>query len=340
VALVGAGAFGRFCLDAYRRSGDILVVAVADPNPRVLSQIEDKDIRLESDWRVLLKENNIEATHIATPPFARGELVSAVQDAGVSVFCEKPLALSLHEADIMIARARETGTALGINYVMRHHPAYSLLEALASSGAFGEARSISFQNFAQHVPPDHWFWDRAKSGGILVEHGVHFFDAYARLAGQPIDVWGRAPRREAVDVTVKHDTGAVARYYHEFAFPKEVERAVGTVFFEHGYIEIDGWIPTRLHGKLMAQMATVQDVADSLGVALRYGEEGVVELEAEFPDRDASYGAAIVSGMRDLILSHRSPAHRQVVSMENARTSLALALRAQALIEQRTSAPA
>ena len=79
---------------------------------------------------------------------------------------------------------------------MRFQPAYRMLEALAASGIMGRLRTISFQNFAQALAPDHWFWDRTKSGGILVEHGVHFFDAYSRIAGAPSQVSGTVPGRK------------------------------------------------------------------------------------------------------------------------------------------------
>src|SRR5947209_6905981 len=118
VALIGAGAFGRFSMDAYISSGDIEVIAAADPLPAALAQVRDSSIRLESDWRSIVDDPKIEVVHLATPPYLRGEIVFAALEAGKSVFCEKPLAISLDEADAMIRASQGSGTALGVNYVM------------------------------------------------------------------------------------------------------------------------------------------------------------------------------------------------------------------------------
>lgn len=271
---------------------------------------------------------------MATPPFLRGDIVDSALAAGKGVFCEKPLALSLAEADRMIADADRYGVALGINYVMRHHPAYDLLERLSQSGLFGRLRTISFHNLAQIVAPEHWFWDRSRSGGILVEHGVHFFDAYARIAGDAAAVTGTIPRREAIDVTVQYSGGALGRFYHEFAFPKAVEQTRGVSAFERGTITIDGWIPTRISGTVLAGEDAVRHAIEGL-TDVRVSSAGVTcGVVAEFPDRERWYQYTIGAGLRDLVRRQRDPEHHMVVSAGEARASLALALAAQEVAEQ------
>ncbi|HEX6508043.1 MAG TPA: Gfo/Idh/MocA family oxidoreductase [Chloroflexota bacterium] len=327
--MVGAGAFGRFCIEAYRESGDVQVLAVADPDSQALAQVDAPDARLAQDWRDLLDDSAIEVMHLATPPHLRGEIVFHALSAGKSVFFEKPLALSLAEADAMIEAVENRGVGLGVNYVMRHLPAYRILEQLASSGRIGQLRSISFQNFAQSLPSDHWFWDPRKSGGIFVEHGVHFFDAYGRIAGIPTHVSGSSPRREAVEATVVYDSGVVGRFYHEFAFPREIERAIGISFFERGWVEIEGWIPTRLGGAAMVSLDSLPTIAGDVPHPVLTRDGDVTRFQLDFPDRERSYRSAVVAGMRDMVRRHRDPAHHMTVSVEEARASLALALACQ-----------
>jgi predicted dehydrogenase len=331
---VGAGGFGRFCLDAYRRAGDISVAAVADPNLAGTALPTHPDVVVAADWRELLDDPAIEVIHLATPPLLRAEIAVPALQAGKSVFCEKPLALTLREADEMLEAARDAGRSVGVDYVLRHHPAFEVVVRLSESGLLGPVRTFSLQNFAQALPADHWLWDRERSGGILVEHGVHFFDAYGRVAGAPEDVRGSAPRQEAVDVTVRYAGGAIGRYYHEFAWPRRVERTHGIVLFERGHLEIDGWIPERVHGRVEAPAAALDDLVRPLCPALELREEdGVAAFDVRFPDRQAAYGAAIAAGMRDVVASHRAPSHRLVVSAHDARESLALALRARHAVE-------
>ncbi|MGI8824718.1 MAG: Gfo/Idh/MocA family protein [Chloroflexota bacterium] len=324
IAVAGAGAFGLFCVDAYRKTDDIHVTTIVDPVERA----PIPGVRWEPDISGVLDDPDIEIVHLATPPHVRAAIAIPALEAGMSVFCEKPLALSLNEADAMIDAARHSGTAIGTDYVMRHHPAFRLLDALASSSAFGAPRTFSLQNFAQRLPRDHWMWDTTKSGGIFVEHGVHFFDAYGRLAGQPLHLWATAPRKHAVEATVLYDRDVVGRFYHEFGFPAAVERTTGIVFFERGYVEIDGWIPERLHGKIQGGHAAVLAAALPSGVPLSIDEGAPIEFEARFGDRKDEYAAAVVAGMRDLARRHRDPDHEMVVTAQDARASLALALAA------------
>jgi predicted dehydrogenase len=334
VALAGAGGFGQFCLEAYRQTDDISVAAVADPNLAGMTLPAHPELSVTADWRNLLDEPSIEVIHLATPPRLRAELAVPALQAGKSVFCEKPLALSLREADEILAAGRLAGRSVGVDYVLRHHPAFELVARLSASGLFGPLRTFSLQNFAQALPRDHWMWETEQSGGILVEHGVHFFDAYGHIAGAPTEVWGSAPRKEAVQVTVQYVSGAIGRYYHEFAWPQQVERTHGIMFFEHGYVEIDGWIPERVHGRVDAPAAALEAVVGLRCPSFEVREDsGAISFDVRFPDRQAAYQSAIVEGMRDLIAKHRDPRHRMVVSEHDARASLSLALGARRAVE-------
>ncbi len=337
IAVIGAGAFGRYCIDAYRRSGDLRILAVADPDARARALVDSPGTQVVDRWQDAIAIDGVEVVHVATPPFLRAPVIDAAFAAGKSVFCEKPLALTLAEADEMIRAAEQAGVALGVNYVMRHLPAYRLLERFASSEIFGSLRTISFQNFAQRVPHGHWFWDHRKSGGILVEHGVHFFDAYAQIAGDGEAVWCRAPRPDTIDASINYQTGVIGRFYHEFAFPAAVELSTGTSMFERGSVEIDGWIPTRLSGAVQAPAETLRELAASPEFTAAE-DRGVTRFELNFHDREAHYQAAIVSGLRDAVKRHRDPQHVMTVSPLDARRSLAVALAAQRLADDQTRA--
>ncbi len=327
VALAGAGGFGRFCMEAYQRAGDISVAAVADPNLAGSAPPTHPELSITADWRSLLDDPAIEVIHLATPPLLRAEIAVPALEAGKSVFCEKPLALSLREADEILDAARLAGRSVGVDYVLRHHPAFELVARLCASGLFGPLRTFSLQNFAQALSDDHWMWDTEQSGGILVEHGVHFFDAYGQIAGAAEEVWGSAPRKEAVQVTVRYASGAIGRYYHEFAWPETVERTHGIMFFERGYVEVDGWIPERVHGRVDAPAAALEAVVGP-SPHVSGDDSGATSFDVRFPDRQDAYQSAIVDGMRDLIAKHRGPSHRMVVSAHDARDSLSLALAA------------
>jgi hypothetical protein len=106
------------------------------------------------------------------------------------------------------------------------------------------------------------------------------------------------------------------------------------MFFEHGYVEIDGWIPERVHGRVDAPAAELEALVRPLCPSLEVREDsGATSFDVRFPDREGAYRSAIVDGMRDVVAKHRAPSHRMVVSEHDARDSLSLALRARRAVE-------
>ena len=105
--------------------------------------------------------------------------------AGKHVICEKPLAMTVAQADEMIAEAQAADRLLVANLMQRYNPLSDAVGRLVESKVLGEPLHGSFENYAsdENLGPDHWFWDRSKSGGIFIEHGVHFFDLFAGWLG-------------------------------------------------------------------------------------------------------------------------------------------------------------
>ena len=79
--------------------------------------------------------------------------------------------------------------------MQRYNPLYDVIAALIQTKCFGELLHGHFENDAsdENLPPEHWFWDRSKSGGIFIEHGVHFFDTFAGWLGTGIVRGGASP---------------------------------------------------------------------------------------------------------------------------------------------------
>lgn len=121
-------------------------------------------------------------------------------------------------------------------------------------------RRFAFENDAadQDLPLGHWFWDAAVSGGIVLEHGVHFFDAAAILIGTaPERVQAMASARpdgrtDRVVCTVAHAGGAPATHAHAFTHAHRAERQLMQLdpglaeARVHGSIplraDLDGWV--------------------------------------------------------------------------------------------------
>ena len=96
----------------------------------------------------------------------------------------------------MPARARALAESLGrvmvVDHVMRYNPLLRAIQAVQHHLGLKPIRFL-FENDAadESLPRDHWFWDESVSGGIFVEHGVHFFDAATMFVTEPATVGER-----------------------------------------------------------------------------------------------------------------------------------------------------
>ena len=137
------------------------------------------------DVEKLLARDDIDMVYIATPPFLHYSQALAALEAGKHVICEKPLAMTVEQADTMIAVGAEARPLAVANLMQRYNPIFDAVSRLIESHVLGDLLHGYFENYAsdENLPREHWFWDRAKSGGIFIEHGVHFFDLFAGWLG-------------------------------------------------------------------------------------------------------------------------------------------------------------
>jgi predicted dehydrogenase len=112
------------------------LVALADPSPTVAEALARRyAVRAHRDWRELLERERLDALVVCSPHATHAEMVLAALDAGVHVLVEKPLCISVEDADAICARRERTGLVVQVGYMKRFHPAYeSFLEALPERG--------------------------------------------------------------------------------------------------------------------------------------------------------------------------------------------------------------
>ena len=256
IGMIGYGGYGEFLVRTWRSLPNVEIVALAGRKEEsVRKAAEGMGItRYYSGERSsdeLIADPDLDLVAIVTPPATHAEMAVRALRAGKHVHCEKPLATTLGDAERVCDAVRETGRRLGMGFVLRYDPLFDRLKRLVDGKVFGELHRIDFQNFAgdENLPPGHWFWDTAQSGGILVEHGVHFFDIYTWLLGSaPKRITGhrtvRAGTRQEdrVMATVEYESGALASFYHAFDKPSRLEKTTARLAFDRGYLEVDGWI--------------------------------------------------------------------------------------------------
>ena len=180
-AKVKVGIIGsQFEADIHAASFQIMpeeaeVVAVASPTPGHPEALAQRYgiARVFHDYRQLLAERDIEMITIAAPNSLHAQITIDAANAGKHVVCEKPLCMTLEEADKMIDVCRRQGVLLLYAEELFFTPKYVQAKRMADEGAFGRVHLVK-QSEKHSGPHADWFWDVNKSGGgVFMDMGCH-----------------------------------------------------------------------------------------------------------------------------------------------------------------------
>ena len=151
------------------------VVAVASPTPGNAQKLADRYgvKRVFTDYKKMLAEKDIEMVTITAPNNLHAQMTVDIANVGKHVVCEKPLCMTLEEADLMIETCRKKGVLLMYAEELFFTPKYVKAKEMADQGAFGKLYLVkqSEKHFGPHAP---WFWEVDKSGGgVFMDMGCH-----------------------------------------------------------------------------------------------------------------------------------------------------------------------
>ncbi len=260
IGIIGAGGFAAFASKAFLQIPGIKISAVTDINKSIAEKMaKELNAEVYVDLDSFLKNIKIDLIYIATPPFLHYQQSKKALLAGKHVICEKPAALKTSEAEELQTLARSLDLLYVVNLMQRYNPLYDIVKTIVKEKMMGNFLHGFFENYAsdENLNVNHWFWDRLKSGGIFIEHGVHFFDMFSGWLGEgkvlsAVQMQRRGIKKELTDrvqATVLYPDGIV-NFYHGFDQPTILDRQEIRLQFEKGEITLYEWVPVKmkLHG--------------------------------------------------------------------------------------------
>ena len=176
VGVIGSQFQAQCHLEAFRIMPDEAeVVAVASPTPGHAEKIAKKYgiPRIFTDYKKMLAEDDIEMITITAPNYLHAQMTIDCANVGKHVVCEKPLCMTLEEADLMIETCKRKGVLLMYAEELFFTPKYVKAKEMADEGAFGKVYMVKQceKHFGPHAA---WFWDVEKSGGgAFMDLGCH-----------------------------------------------------------------------------------------------------------------------------------------------------------------------
>ncbi|HLF64125.1 MAG TPA: Gfo/Idh/MocA family oxidoreductase [Saprospiraceae bacterium] len=269
IGIIGYGGFGKFLHNAWKQLGNIKVIAVVDQDVDKMQSLHA--IKTFTKWQDILTEKDIDLIAIVTEPSSHKMIATACMEAGKHILIEKPLAITVSDAQKIIDFRDRTGIVAGIDFIMRFNPLLQEIQQLTQQEVFGKLRRVDVENYAQdqQLPSSHWFWDHSRSGGILIEHAVHFIDLVhflypaKLLAVNGLKHNRNAQQEDQIMANVLYEGGLIATHYHSFARPGFFETTSIKIAYDVADIELHGWIPLEADIKVLVNSHTKQALLSS-----------------------------------------------------------------------------
>jgi len=246
--VIGLGLMGSVHANILNGMGRADLAVCCDIDPAAAERCPE-GARFTDDYHDLLSEPGLKAVFVATPEHLHREPVVAALEAGLHVFCEKPIAATLEDADTMIAAEKATGRLLVIGHVLRFDPRYAHVHEAVASGTLGQAIHTVTRRSSSYA-----------EGRNLVGRttlplylSIHDIDALQWILGARITRiqaetssfrMADVDSHDTVGALFRFDDGSVSLHETSWALPDQAGLAFGDYYFSYvgtrgcAYIEL------------------------------------------------------------------------------------------------------
>lgn len=187
IGLIGSQFAAEIHAQALQRVQGAGLVAVASPTASHARTFAERHQvpRWFTDYRELLALSEVQMVSLCLPNYLHCKVAVEAANAGKHVICEKPLCLSLREADTMIKACKKVGVKLLYAEELCFAPKYVRAKEVVDEGALGKVYLVK-QSEKHFGPHGEWFWDIARSGGgVLLDMGCHGIEFARWILGRP-----------------------------------------------------------------------------------------------------------------------------------------------------------
>jgi phthalate 4,5-cis-dihydrodiol dehydrogenase len=186
VGIAGLGAAGRAFLPAIAAHPGLVLEAIADPAPQVREQASaEMKVAACASVEELVARASVDAVYIATPTELHPEHVALACAAGKHVLVEKPMAVTLAQAEAMIAAAERAGVQLLVGHSHSYDLPIKRMRELIAGGSLGRVRMVNTWCYTDWIyrPRRPEELDTSCGGGVTFRQGAHQFDILRLLCG-------------------------------------------------------------------------------------------------------------------------------------------------------------
>jgi predicted dehydrogenase len=176
VGVVGVGIMGRRHAEILKVAPGARLAAVVDSDPERARQVgTELEVDHYTELEPLLARQDVQAVLIASPAKFHAPGIEAAANAGKDIFCEKPVALTLEEADRALAAVARAKVRLQVGHMRRYDPAYSDAWKRIEAGEIGDPLLFKATG-RDKTPPPLAYFTSGVNATLLLDSSIHEFD--------------------------------------------------------------------------------------------------------------------------------------------------------------------
>jgi myo-inositol 2-dehydrogenase/D-chiro-inositol 1-dehydrogenase len=193
IGLIGLGRIGAFHAETLSALPSVTSLVVTDAVPAAISSVVEKFGVEGAETPEKLLASGVDGVVVAAATDAHPELIVAAAEAGVPVFCEKPVARTMAEGLAVARRVAGTDVPIQIGYPRRFDSGFAAVRQAIARGELGWVHTVRSTTLDPTPPPPGYL---AVSGGIFRDCSIHDFDAVRWVTGrEAIEVYATGSDR-------------------------------------------------------------------------------------------------------------------------------------------------
>ncbi|MEM2741394.1 MAG: Gfo/Idh/MocA family oxidoreductase [Nitrososphaeria archaeon] len=177
IGIIGTGGMGKYHANILKKMEDVKIVSASDINSDALNSFKNEFAveELYTDFKDLIKKSDVDAIICTTPTHLHYKIVIEAAKAKKHIFCEKPIAVNLKQAERMIEECEKNNVIFQIGYVRRFDEEWLKFKELIDKKIIGRP-VVWHQIWGGYGPSSEWYYDIKKGMGPFVDGAVHSYD--------------------------------------------------------------------------------------------------------------------------------------------------------------------
>ncbi|OOQ95998.1 dehydrogenase [Bacillus mycoides] len=323
VGVIGCGSIAQYRhLPEYEANPYVQIVAVCDSNKKRAKEVANKyGVNMYTDYNELINCEELDAVSVCTPNDLHASISIVALQSGIHVLCEKPMATSKKDAEMMIEAAEKSGKKLMIGHNQRFVTSHKKAKQLIGNGEIGKI--YSFRTAFGHSGPENWSVDGKESWffkkdeaflGAMGDLGVHKADLIRYILNEEMTEVGAFVETSAKTFSNVDDCAV--------CMLKSESGIIGTLAASWSYVSKED-NSTIIYGE-KATLRLEDDPTYSLILQYKNGE--VVKYELDKIQSNAAVGQSnshVIEQFVESILSDKEPLINGVEGMKSLEVILA-----------------